>query len=158
MPVLFQFFLMELSPSEDEAELSAAEVAVDDLEIVDAHLRFSFGMTGMEMREAMVSKNIAIMIPKKRLIVGMSASWRERRRCSVSRFQFGFRSLIRSLAPSWSPDLACPSIWAEVSSGQRRSGSADFTSFRSSTFPPAIGEPTHLKRKNWRRSARHLRY
>jgi hypothetical protein len=54
MPVLFQFFLMELSPSEDEAELSAAKVAVDDLEIVDADLRFSFGMAGVEMREAMI--------------------------------------------------------------------------------------------------------
>jgi hypothetical protein len=53
-PVLFQFFLVELSPSEDEAELAAAQVAVDHLEIVDADLRFSFSMAGMEMREAMV--------------------------------------------------------------------------------------------------------
>ena len=45
---------MELGPGEDEAELSATQVAVDDFEVVDADLCFSFGMPRMEMREAVI--------------------------------------------------------------------------------------------------------
>jgi hypothetical protein len=53
-PVLFEFFLMKLSPGEDESELSSSEIAIDDLKVVDADLGFSFGVTRVEMREAMV--------------------------------------------------------------------------------------------------------
>lgn len=45
---------MKLGPGEDEAELPATQVAVDDLEVVDADLRFSFGMACMEMGEAVI--------------------------------------------------------------------------------------------------------
>jgi len=45
---------MKLCPSEDEAQLSATEVAVNHLEIVDADLGFAFGVSGMEMREAVI--------------------------------------------------------------------------------------------------------
>jgi hypothetical protein len=61
---------MKLCPGEDEAELSSAQAAVDDLEVVDSDLGFAFGVTCMEMREAMIVENIAIVIPKKRLMVG----------------------------------------------------------------------------------------
>jgi hypothetical protein len=53
-PVLFEFFLMELGPGENEAELPATQVAVDDLEVVDPDLGFTFSVTGMEMREAVI--------------------------------------------------------------------------------------------------------
>ena len=36
------------------AQLTTTEVAVHDLEVVDADLRFAFGMASMEMREAVV--------------------------------------------------------------------------------------------------------
>lgn len=45
---------MKLSPGEDESELSSSEIAIDDLKVVDADLGFSFGVTRMEMREAMI--------------------------------------------------------------------------------------------------------
>lgn len=48
--------LDEARPGEHEAQLPPAEVAVDDFEVVDADLRFSFGMAGVEMREAVIVK------------------------------------------------------------------------------------------------------
>ena len=45
---------MELCPGEDESQLAAAEVAVHDLQVVDSHLCFSFGMASMEVREAVI--------------------------------------------------------------------------------------------------------
>jgi pimeloyl-ACP methyl ester carboxylesterase len=45
---------MELCPGEDESQLAATEGAVDDLQIVDSHLGFSFGMASMEVREAVI--------------------------------------------------------------------------------------------------------
>jgi hypothetical protein len=53
-PVLFEFFLMELGPCENEAELPPTQVAVDDLEVVDPDLGFAFSVTRMEMREAVI--------------------------------------------------------------------------------------------------------
>jgi hypothetical protein len=50
-PVLFQFFLMELCPGEDESQLAAIEAAVHDLQVVDPYLGFSFGMASMEVRK-----------------------------------------------------------------------------------------------------------
>jgi hypothetical protein len=45
---------MELCPSEDESQLATTEVAVHDLQVVDPDLGFSFRMTSMEMREAVI--------------------------------------------------------------------------------------------------------
>ena len=45
---------MKLSPGEDEAELPATQVAVNDLEVVDPDLGFAFGMARVEMWEAMI--------------------------------------------------------------------------------------------------------
>lgn len=47
MPVLFKLFLVQLCPGEDEAQLPAAEVAIDHLEVVDTDVGFSFGMMGV---------------------------------------------------------------------------------------------------------------
>jgi hypothetical protein len=49
-----KFILMKLGPGENEAELPATQVAVDDLEVVDPDLGFAFGMTRVEMWEAMI--------------------------------------------------------------------------------------------------------
>lgn len=45
---------MELCPGEDESQLAATEAAVHDLQVVDPHLGFSFGMASMEVREAVI--------------------------------------------------------------------------------------------------------
>jgi len=57
-----------------------------------------FGGNGeVEMREAMIIEEHRVVIPKKRLIVGMKPSWREYLRRS-SWISDRPRSLIRSLA------------------------------------------------------------
>lgn len=45
---------MKLSPREDEPKLTAIEVAVHDLQVVDPDLGFSFGMAGVEVWEAVI--------------------------------------------------------------------------------------------------------
>lgn len=45
---------MELGPREYEAELAAAEVAVDHLKVVDPDLGFAFSVARMEVREAVI--------------------------------------------------------------------------------------------------------
>jgi hypothetical protein len=61
---------MELGPGEHAPELSLAEVAVDHLDLVDSDLRAAVGVPGVEVGMAVVVEDIAIVIPKKRLIVG----------------------------------------------------------------------------------------
>jgi hypothetical protein len=53
-PILFQFFLVELCPGEDESQLAATEVAVHHLQVVDSDLGFSFRMASMEVGEAVI--------------------------------------------------------------------------------------------------------
>lgn len=64
---------MWLGPGEHEAQLSAPERAFDDLKSFDLDLRAAVGMTGVEVRRVVIVEYIAITIPKKRLMVGMSA-------------------------------------------------------------------------------------
>jgi hypothetical protein len=64
-PVLFEFILMKLGPGENEAELPATQVAVDDLEVVDPDLGFAFGMARMEMGEAMIVEEHRDRDPKE---------------------------------------------------------------------------------------------
>jgi hypothetical protein len=45
---------MKLSPSEDESQLPATQIAIHDLQVVESNLGFSFGMAGMEVREAVI--------------------------------------------------------------------------------------------------------
>ncbi len=70
-PVLGQFVLMQLRPRQHQAEGPSTERALDHLDLVDAHLGFSIWMAGVEVRAAVSSKNLAIEIPRKRLIVGI---------------------------------------------------------------------------------------
>jgi hypothetical protein len=81
---------MKLGPGENEAELPATQVAVDDLEVVDPDFGFAFGMARVEMWEAMIIEEHRDRDPKKRLIVGMDPSWRERRRSSFLDFSSSF--------------------------------------------------------------------
>jgi hypothetical protein len=97
-PVLFEFLLMELSPGEDEAELPATQAAIDDLEVVDPDLGFAFGVARVEMWEAMIIEEHRDGDPEEAayrrhefIMAGATAG-------RFLGFQFGFRSLIRSLA------------------------------------------------------------
>jgi hypothetical protein len=63
---------MQLRPRQDQPELPTREAAVDCLHGVDSYLRAPSRVTGMEMWRSVVVTNIAITIPKKRLIVGTS--------------------------------------------------------------------------------------
>lgn len=45
---------MQLSPTEDEAQLAATKRVVHHLEVVDPHLRLAIRMAGMKMRMTMV--------------------------------------------------------------------------------------------------------
>jgi hypothetical protein len=49
-PVLEQFVLMQLGPSEDEPQLATSEGGLDRLERVDLNLRASVRVAGVEMR------------------------------------------------------------------------------------------------------------
>jgi hypothetical protein len=45
---------MELGPSKYESQLPSPQAVVDDFQIVDAHLGFTVGVKGMEVREAVI--------------------------------------------------------------------------------------------------------
>ena len=66
---------MELRPREHETQLLARKVAIDHLEVVDPDLRLPSAWRAWKCGYPWSSKNIAIVIPKKRLIVGTSRSW-----------------------------------------------------------------------------------
>jgi hypothetical protein len=62
---------VHLRLGKDEAKLAARQVAVEHLKRVDLDLRPASSRTHVEVRGPWSSKYIVIVIPKKRLIVGM---------------------------------------------------------------------------------------
>ncbi|MGA8744592.1 MAG: hypothetical protein WB507_01860 [Solirubrobacterales bacterium] len=70
-PILFELWLVELCPRQDETQLAARQAALDHLQLIDTNLGLALGMAGMEMRVAMVVKYISMTIPKKLLMRGI---------------------------------------------------------------------------------------
>jgi hypothetical protein len=58
---------VELGPSEDKPKLTPAEGAVDDLELINAHLGLAVGVTCVEVRIAVV---VEVSVPPETRLQG----------------------------------------------------------------------------------------
>jgi hypothetical protein len=104
-PVLFKVYLVKLGPGEDEAELSATEVTVDYLEVVDPDLGFAFSVTGMEVREAMIIEEHRDRDPEEAAYRRHESIMAPAPAVVLLGLRFGFRSQIRSLASLRAPNF-----------------------------------------------------
>jgi hypothetical protein len=134
-PVLEQFVLVQLGPGQHQPQVAARKAAVDHLDGVDRTFAFPSAWRAWKCGDPWSSKNIAITIPMKRLIVGTPRS------CCGRRSEGETRRFRDSRRRRWVANWVANRSFVGSVNNQTPN-----TAICSSTSAPRVGlEPTTLR-------------